>query len=206
MAEGIAVAIVDDDEAIVDAVCTLLKRRGLHPIAFSGGKPFLAAIQGGLNVDCILCDIKMPGMTGIALQAALKGRCAAPIIFITGHGDVDLAVRTLKAGAVDFIEKPIDSARLVKAIRSAAGHAREERVATERTVLLRARYEALSERQKEVMLLAARGLSNKEIALQLALSSRTVEHYREWVMDKMQAQNIAELVQMAMVLQLLERR
>lgn len=203
MSDAISVAVIDDDEAILDAVSSLLARRGMLASTFSGAKSFLGALQSGLTVDCILCDIRMPGMTGTALQTAISGKCAAPIIFITGHGDIDLAVRTMKAGAADFIEKPIDSVRLVKAIRSAAENAKEGRLASERTAVLRARYEALSERQREVMLLAAKGFSNKEIALHLSLSSRTVEHYREWVMEKMQAQNIAELVQMAMWLQLL---
>lgn len=196
------VAVIDDDEAVLESVTALLARRGMRPTGFASAKAFLAAVQDGLHVDCIVSDIRMPGMSGLALQSALKDAAKIPLIFITGHGDVDLAVRTMKAGAADFIEKPIDSTRLVKAIRRAIEQSQEGQAIAEKISALRTRFDALSDRQKEVMVLAARGLSNKEIALRLALSARTVEHYREWVMEKMQARNVAELVQMAMWLQL----
>lgn len=129
-----------------------------------------------------------------------------PVIFITGHGDVDLAVASIKSGASDFIEKPINSERLITSVRDAIERARASRHEEHWVATLRQRYAALSERQREVMLLAAGGRSNKEIAAVLGLSARTVEHYREWVMEKMQAQNIADLVQMAMHLKLLSPR
>lgn len=196
------IAVIDDDDAVLEAVTVLLVRRGMRPHAFTSAKGFLTALQGGLHIDCIVSDIRMPGVTGLALQTMLKDKAHVPLIFITGHGDVDLAVRTMKGGAADFIEKPIDSARLVKAIRTAIERSQEGQAIADRVSALRARYDALSDRQKEVMVLAAKGLSNKEIAASLSLSARTVEHYREWVMEKMQAKNVAELVQMAMRLQL----
>ena len=205
MAEEPIVAVIEDDEAVLDSVTALLVRRGMRPSGFANAKAFLAAVQDGLRVDCIVSDIRMPGMSGIALQAALKERGEVPLIFITAHGDVDLAVSTMKAGAADFIEKPIDSTRLVKAIRHAMERSQAGLVIADKVSALRARFDVLSDRQKEVMVLAAKGLSNKEIAARLALSARTVEHYREWVMEKMQAKNIAELVQMAMWLQLVGR-
>lgn len=205
MAEEPIVAVIEDDEAVLDSVTALLVRRGMRPSGFANAKAFLAAVQDGLRVDCIVSDIRMPGMSGIALQAALKERGEVPLIFITAHGDVDLAVSTMKAGAADFIEKPIDSTRLVKAIRHAMERSQAGLVIADKVSALRARFDVLSDRQKEVMVLAAKGLSNKEIAARLALSARTVEHYREWVMEKMQAKNVAELVQMAMWLQLVGR-
>ena len=104
MAEEPIVAVIEDDEAVLDSVTALLVRRGMRPSGFANAKAFLAAVQDGLRVDCIVSDIRMPGMSGIALQAALKERGEVPLIFITAHGDVDLAVSTMKAGAADFID------------------------------------------------------------------------------------------------------
>jgi two-component system response regulator FixJ len=128
-----------------------------------------------------------------------------PLVLITGHGDVDMAVTALKAGAADFIEKPTDDERLLASIKSAVARNREVLRDEAELATIRQRYEQLSERQREVMGLAIKGLSNKEIAAQLSISPRTVEHYREWAMERMQASNFAELVQMAVRLSLIAR-
>lgn len=205
MNENLHIAVVDDDEAVLESLRALLARRGMSTSIFGNARSFLDDLGTGQRFDCVVSDIRMPGMTGRALQLALRERGnTTPLIFITGHGDVDMAVAALKAGADDFIEKPIDNARLVKSIREAAAKGHGEKAALEKLANLRKRYEALSDRQREVMLYAAQGHSNKEIASILGLSARTVEHYREWVMEKMSAKNVAELVQMAMRLQVLK--
>jgi len=137
-------------------------------------------------------------MTGLALQRALAQRaCLLPIIIVTGHGDIDMAVSAIKAGAFDFIEKPIDDRRLVTSISEAVRRSRDK-IASERELAdLERRYAELSERQRQVMDFATQGLSNKEIAARLGISPRTVEHYRESAMERMQAGRLAELVYMA---------
>jgi two-component system response regulator FixJ len=140
-------------------------------------------------------------MSGIELQHALVSRkLFLPLIFITGHGDVGMAVSALKAGAVDFIEKPTDDRRLLASIQEAVAAVRQRRKASEETTEICKRYHELSDRQREVMSLAVHGVPNKEIARRLGISPRTVEHYRQWVMERMKATTFAELVQMAVSL------
>ena len=204
MTESPRVALVDDDEGVLDALGALMKRRAIRSVAFSSAKSLVAALDKGELFDCIVTDIRMPNVSGNKLHAMLKERGSfTPVIFITGHGDIDLAVASIKSGVSDFIEKPINSERLITSIREAIGRSQEAKEEDEWLSNLRQRYAALSDRQREVMLLAAGGRANKEIAAELNLSSRTVEHYREWVMEKMQAKNLADLVQMAMRLNLL---
>jgi RNA polymerase sigma factor (sigma-70 family) len=141
----------------------------------------------------------MPGMTGVQLQGALARLTPSlPLIIITGHGDVDMAVSTIKAGAFDFIEKPIDDRRLASSIGEAVARNRDKLKEDRELAGLSKRYAELSERQRQVMELAIQGQSNKEIAAQLGISPRTVEHYRESAMERMQATRFAELIQMAM--------
>lgn len=199
------IALIDDDEGIRDSICSLLKKRGYRAVAFCNAAQFLAALEVHEAFECIICDIRLPGMSGTALHRALRSReTGVPLIFITGHGEVDLAVSSIKDGATDFIEKPIDGDSLRASVEDAIARARDTRSGHEVRLLLKARFEGLSARQKEVMQLAAQGHSNKEIASLLSLSPRTVEHYREWVMEKMQARNIADLVQMAVRLNILK--
>lgn len=200
-----AVAIVEDDEAVLDSLKSLLMRRGFRAVGMTSAASLLASIDAGDIWECIVSDVRMPVMSGTALHEQLKARGSlTPMILITGHGDVDLAVAAMKAGVDDFIEKPIDSSRLVASINDAIDRAQKVRHRHAAQASMRSRFEALSDRQREVMLLAAKGHSNKEMAQMLKLSSRTVEHYREWVMEKMQAKNFADLVQMAMHLGLLK--
>jgi FixJ family two-component response regulator len=199
------IAIIDDDEGIRDSVCALLKKRGYRVASFCSAPRFLAALEGQEAFDCIVCDIRLPVMSGTALHQELRSRGSSiPLLFITGHGDVDLAVASIKDGATDFIEKPIDGDRLRASIEDAIGRARDAKSETEVRLALKSRFDGMSARQKEVMQLAAMGHSNKEIASMLNLSPRTVEHYREWVMEKMQARNFADLVHMAVLLKVLK--
>ena len=198
MVERLSIALIDDDEAILDSVQLYLGRRGFAVSCFRAAKPLLDALDAGSEFDCVVTDVKMPGMSGLALQRALSQRaCLLPVIIITGHGDIDMAVSAIKAGASDFIEKPIDDRRLVTSIGEAVRRSRDK-MATERELVdLQKRYAELSERQRQVMDLAIQGLSNKEIAARLGISPRTVEHYRESAMERMQASRLAELVYMA---------
>jgi RNA polymerase sigma factor (sigma-70 family) len=206
MTDRIGIALIDDDEDVLDALASFLERRGVSVTPFSAGQPFLEAMDAGSAFDCVVSDVRMPGMSGLELQRILNSApCAPPLVLITGHGDVDMAVTALKAGAADFIEKPTDDERLLASIKSAVARNREVLRDEAELATIRQRYEQLSERQREVMGLAIKGLSNKEIAAQLSISPRTVEHYREWAMERMQASNFAELVQMAVRLSLIAR-
>jgi two-component system response regulator FixJ len=207
MSDRISVALIDDDGAVLDALASFLLRRGVSVTTFASARAFIDALETGGRFDCVVTDVRMPDMSGLELQRLLNGRPGSPpLIVITGHGDVDMAVTALKAGAVDFIEKPTDDERLLASIKTAVSRSREtERDEAELSAIAK-RYEQLSERQREVMGLAIRGLSNKEIAMKLGISPRTVEHYREWAMERMQAGNFAELVQMAAQLKLTGRK
>lgn len=200
------VALIDDDHAILDSLQLTLVRRGFEVACFASAKDFIAGMDAGLRPDCVVTDVRMPGMTGLALQRSLATkRPTLPLILITGHGDIDMAVAAIKAGAFDFIEKPIDDRRLATSINKAIESYRATQADEEDIAALSERYKSLSERQQQVVALATEGSSNKEIALQLGISPRTVEHYRESAMDRMQAASLAELVQMAVRLKLLPR-
>ena len=144
----------------------------------------------------------MPGMSGLELIHHLKEQdIAVPIILITGHGDVDMAVAAIKVGAFDFIEKPFDEVRLLASIRNAVEQGRERDADATEVESLQSRFNTLSPRQREVMDLAVAGLSNKEIGTRLKISPKTVENHRAWVMERIGARNIAELVRIAMKVQ-----
>lgn len=199
----IRTALIDDDDAVLDSLRIFLGRRGVDVTTFQTAQAFLEAIGAGSEFDCVVTDVRMPGMSGLELQRALAARWPGwPLIIITGHGDVSMAVSALKAGAFDFIEKPTDDERLLASIRDAVAWRQATSREEAELARLARRYEGLSDRQKEVMALAIQGLSNKEIAAQLGISPRTVEHHREWAMERMQADSFASLVRMAVWLQL----
>lgn len=204
MSEGQFVAIVDDDDGVLDALTALLKRRGFQVDSMPSADAILAALDAGSTYACIVSDIRMPGMSGPELHEEIKKRgVTTPVIFVTGHGDVNLAVKSMKSGAHDFIEKPIDGGMLIASVRDAIQRYKATRDADSILSNIRERYAALSDRQREVMLLVANGHPNKEIAAILEISSRTVEHYRESVMERMGARNLADLVKMAIRLDIL---
>ena len=202
MADDIHVALVDDDAAVRDSLQLFLTRRQLKVTCFETAEQFLKARDGYESFHCIVTDVRMPRMSGLDLVNYLIDRgWIRPIIVITGHGDVGMAVSAVKAGAFDFIEKPFDETRLLASIRDAVEKGRQRiNDAVEQEKML-ARFEALSERQRQVMGLAAAGLSSKEIGTKLKISPKTVENHRAWVMLRMGARNVAELVRIAMQLE-----
>jgi FixJ family two-component response regulator len=202
MADTIHVALVDDDAAVRDSLQLFLTRRHLKVTCFETAEQFLKARDGYESFQCVVTDVRMPGMSGLDLVNYLIERgWIPPIIVITGHGDVDMAVSAVKAGAFDFIEKPFDESRLLASIHDAVEKGRQRlNDAVEQEKIL-ARFEALSARQREVMGLAVEGLSSKEIGTKLRISPKTVENHRAWVMLRMGARNVAELVRIAMQLE-----
>jgi two-component system response regulator FixJ len=194
------VALIDDDPAVLDSLALYFKRQAVAVTCFATAEDFIATRQG-LPFDCVIADVRMPGLSGIDLvrRFAEEGRIT-PIILITGHGDIDMAVAAIKLGAFDFIEKPFDESRLLESIRNATSDASSRQRTAAEVIETRARMESLTERQRQVLDLAVAGLSNKEIAERLGISFRTVENHRAWMMERMGARNLAELVRMDMML------
>jgi two-component system response regulator FixJ len=194
------IALIEDDEAILQSLSMLLESRGLPVRPYSSAESFLnAAVEE--PPQCVVSDIRMPGLSGMELQQELKKRdSAVPIILITGHGDITMAVQAIKQGAFDFIEKPFDDDQLIASISKAIESGQRLRIEQGERAALRSRLAELSPRQIEVMNLVADGFSNKEIAHKLNISPRTVENYRAWVMEKMDANNLADLVRKVIAL------
>jgi two-component system response regulator FixJ len=194
------IALIEDDEAVLRSLSMLLANRG-HPVkSYRSAEEFLQAVENNTPL-CVVSDIRMPGMSGLELHQHLKrSNPALPVILITGHGDIAMAVDAIRQGAFDFIEKPFDDDQLMTRIQAAIESGQRKRVEQEEKTNLAKRTSELSPRQVEVMDLVVDGLSNKEIALKLQISPRTVENYRAWVMEKMGASNLADLVRKVMVL------
>ncbi|OOZ45196.1 response regulator transcription factor [Solemya velum gill symbiont] len=193
------VFVVDDDEAMRSSLRWLIESDGLEVETFESAQKFLESYYPG-QAGCLLLDVRMPGMSGLKLQSQLEEReIRAPVIIITGHGDIAMAVKAMKAGARDFIEKPFDDEVLLKAIRRAlvVDAAQRESRASQSAIL--ARMAQLTRREQEVMEMVTSGLSNKEIASRLDVSAKTVEAHRARVMEKMEAGSLAELVRMAII-------
>jgi len=191
-----AVFIVDDDAAVRDALKFLLRSVG-HPVeAFASAVDFLAAYRDD-RPGCLVLDIRMPGMSGLELQAQLnERRSMLPIIFITGHGDVPMAVEAMQSGAMDFIQKPFRDQDLIDRINQALEKDAKNRASLGELTLIRERLTSLTPREREVMDLVVHGKANKVIAGDLDLSQRTVEIHRSRVMEKMLATSLAHLVRM----------
>ena len=194
------IALIEDDEAVLRSLSLFLRNRGMTVRCHQSTEEFLQTF-GSEELACVVSDIRMPGMSGLELQRELKKRDAGvPIILITGHGDIAMAVTAIKDGAFDFIAKPFDAERLIETINLAITSGQRTRVEHDAKVRLRALVADLSPRQVEVMRLVGDGFSNKEIARKLDISPRTVENYRAWVMEKMEAKNLADLVRKVMML------
>jgi two-component system response regulator FixJ len=199
MSDTIHVALIDDDEAVRDSLQLYFKLKHVRTTCFQAAEDFLKAINGGEAFDCIVADVRMPRMSGLDLVRHLMNRGSIrPIILITGHGDIDMAVSAVKAGAFDFIEKPFDESRLLASIHDAVEKGRQKMKDSADMEQMKARFELLSMRQRQVMELAAAGLSNKEIGSKLNISPKTVENHRAWVMERIGARNVAELVRIAL--------
>ena len=193
------VHVVDDDPAVRDSLSFLLSTAELTPIVYDSAAALLANGHD-LEPGCIITDVRMPGMSGLELVEELKARrIPHPVIVLTGHADVALAVEAMKAGVVDFIEKPFDEDVLLKAVRLAVGRDETANTRQAERAAIEARFSQLSQREKEVFEAIAAGESNKSAALKLGISPRTVEIYRANVMDKMGAQTLSELVRMALL-------
>jgi two-component system response regulator FixJ len=196
----VAIALIEDDEAVLRSLRLLLESKGVAVRGYASAESFLADVETW-PPQCVVTDIRMPGMSGLELQREMKARDAAvPVILITGHGDIAMAVQAIKQGAFDFIEKPFDDERLIASIAEAVERGQRARVERNEREQLEARVAELSPRQVEVMHLVAEGFSNKEIALKLDISPRTVENYRAWAMEKMGASNLADLVRKVIAL------
>jgi two-component system response regulator FixJ len=197
MRPDLRVFVIDDDEAVRDSLRMMLNRSGYKVGAFASAEEFLEAYDP-FATGCVVCDVRLGGQSGLDLQRELgRRKCALPVILITGHGDIEMAVAAVKCGAFDFIEKPFEDGRLYTSIAQALAAGREVLAKEEEVTALRNRISELSPRQREVMELMIDGHSSKEIGKQLGISPRTVETYRALAMAKMGASSLAELIKMS---------
>jgi FixJ family two-component response regulator len=195
------VYVVDDDEAVRRFLRGLIQSVGLRVETYATAQEFLDACRGAPS-GCLLLDIRMPGMSGLELQADLKRReIDIPVIILTGHGDVKVAVHAMKAGAVDFIEKPFNNELLLHAVQKAVADSLRAGGSRIRRQEIMQRLEALTSRERQVLDLVVAGETNKGAARQLGISEKTVEIHRAKVMEKMHARSLAELVKMAAALE-----
>lgn len=194
------VHIVDDEEPVRKSLAFLLTMTGFTVRVHESASGFLAVAKT-IGKACLITDLRMPDMSGVELLGKLKEIGASiPAVVITGHGDVPMAVAAMKAGAVDFIEKPFEDEALVEAIRRAASQLEESPVPVAATATLRTRLDSLSERERQVLSAVVAGLPNKTIGFDLGISPRTVEVHRANIMSKMQARNLPELVRMSIAI------
>ena len=192
------VYIVDDDEAVRGSLRLLLKSVGLTPNALGSAREFLAKYDP-LQPGCLVLDVRMPEMSGLELQEQLNLQGAViPVIFITGHGDVPMAVEAMQAGAFDFLQKPFRDQDLIDRIQRAMEKDRSNRTALTERNTIRERLESLTPREREVLTMVTSGKANKVMAIDLGVSQRTVEIHRARVMEKMGATSLAQLVRMVM--------
>jgi FixJ family two-component response regulator len=191
------VYVVDDDHGVRDSLSLLLRSVGIKSAAYASAKAFLEAYESD-RVACLVADIRMPGMSGLDLQRELKERdIDLPIIFITGHGDVPMAVNAMKSGALDFLQKPFRDQDLLDRINKALKLARDHQATQIEEDEIRRRLDSLTPRESEVMGMVVKGCANKVIAMDLGVSQRTVELHRARVMHKMGVRSLAELVRLA---------
>lgn len=189
------VHIVDDDEAMRDSLEWLLESRGLKVALYPSAEAFLDVFDNSFR-GCLVLDVRMPGMNGLALHQELHARGSTlPVIFITGHGDVPMAVSALKKGAADFIEKPFNNQDMLQLIESCMRQDRDAAAKRAEDASVAQRLDRLTQREREVLQLIVAGKLNKQIADDLGISIKTVEVHRSRVMEKMDAGSVAELVQ-----------
>lgn len=192
------VFVVDDDEGARNSLRFLLKSVGLPAAAFNSAREFLATYAPS-QAGCLVLDVRMPGMSGLELQQELNRRGAViPVIFVTGHGDVPMAVEAVQHGAFDFVQKPYREQEMLDRIQRALAKDRASRQALQERDRIRARLASLTPREREVMALMTLGKPNKVMAAELGLSQRTVEIHRAHVMEKSGAASVAQLVRMVL--------
>ena len=193
------VHIVDDDEAVCSSLRLLLKSRGIPAVSHGSAEEFLAKYEPE-QPGCLVLDVRMPGMSGLELQEELNRRGAViPVIFITGHGDVPMAVEAMQHGATDFLQKPFRDQDFTDRIQQALAADHRNRELLREKDAIRARLASLSPREMQVLRLVTLGKSNKVIAGDLGVSQRTVEIHRAHLMEKMAASSLAQLVRMTMI-------
>jgi len=192
------VFLVDDDASVRRALGRLIKSAGHNVQTFPSAREFLGTKTGSEEAACLVLDVRMPGLTGMDLQRELQTiNRNVPIVFITGHGDIPMSVKAMKAGAVDFLSKPVKDTDLLRAIERAIARACRDRAEREIVEDIQGRVEKLTPREREVMSLVVRGLLNKQIAFELGTVEKTVKVHRARVMEKMQVESLAELVRLA---------
>jgi FixJ family two-component response regulator len=191
------VFVVDDDPSVRTSTERLVRSAGFAVRTFGSAAEFLASPRPEAPA-CLVLDVRLPGRSGLDLQRELtESGVGIPIIFVTGHGDIPMSVRAMKAGAVEFLTKPYRKNQLLEAIRASIERDRASRQERLEARALRERYEQLTPREREVMAFVVAGLLNKQIAGELATSERTIKFHRAHIMQKMEAESLAELVQMA---------
>jgi FixJ family two-component response regulator len=197
MSTAIKIAIIDDDEAIRRALARLAKSAGMEAATFATAHEFLDNPLRELT-DCVITDVRMPGLDGLSLQEELRN--ALPdlsLVFLTGHGKVSASVRAMKAGAIDFLEKPASEELLLAAIARGADKTRQLRSAHVEQAGLRERFARLTPREREVFRLVTAGLLNKQVGAELGTAEKTIKIHRARVLEKMKAKSLADLVRMA---------
>lgn len=193
-----AVYLVDDDAAILRALTRVLREEGFAVEAFASAEAFLSRRGAAPDGGCLVLDVTMPGLGGLDLQARLaEAGGSMPIVFLTGHGDIPTSVRAIKAGAADFLTKPVAADVLVRAVRKALDEHARTRAAQEEVAELARRFESLTEREREVLSRLVQGRLNKQVAADLGIVEQTVKFHRARIMERMQARTVAELMHMA---------
>jgi FixJ family two-component response regulator len=198
MPEKSTVFLVDDDASVRRALTRLIKSAGYQVQAFASAREFLDSEWRSQGTACLVLDVRMPGLSGIDLQSELRtANAILPIIFITGHGDIPTSVKAMKAGAVDFLRKPVQDKELLRAIEQALARAGRELAQRAEIADIQRRLDTLTAREREVMELVVSGMLNKQIAHHLGTVEKTIKVHRARVMDKMDVQSLAELVRLA---------
>ena len=191
------VFLLDDDPGMLKALTRLLKAEGLAVQGFTSAEAFLDSYRAE-NVSCLVLDVAMPEINGLELQQRLThAGLLLPIVFLTGHGDIPMSVQAIKAGAVDFLTKPVDDTALLRAVRAALQRAAEQRDLISETAMLQQRYSSLTPRERDVMEHVVAGQLNKQIAFDLGTGEQTIKVHRGRVMEKMGVDSLAELVRAA---------
>jgi two-component system response regulator FixJ len=198
MTDSFVVHIVDDDEAVRQSLAFMLSTAGIPVRVYESATSFLAGLPM-LQAGCLITDVRMPDMTGLELLQQLRGKgIKLPVIVITGHGDIPLAVEAMKCGALDFIEKPFAEESILRAVRAAQDRTKRLGPRSDEEAQLASRLASLSERERQVLEGLVSGQANKIIAHELGISPRTVEVYRANLMTKMQAKSLSELIRMTL--------
>jgi FixJ family two-component response regulator len=196
--KGVVVHVVDDDAGMRAGLCRLLEAAGYDVRAYASAGDFLLGNADDDRPSCVVLDVRMPGPSGLDLQEALARRDhPLPVVFLTGHGDIPMTVRALKAGAADFLTKPVKRADLLSAVEGALAQDAARRAERDELRLLRTRYATLTPREREVFALVVTGKLNKQIAGDIGAAERTVKAHRAQVMEKMRVGSLPELVRVA---------